>query len=337
LWNDPELLKLFLAHTPLIDVRSPIEFAKGSLPNSVNLPLMSDEERHLIGIEYKERGQEAAIKLGHQFVSGEVKSARVKSWVDYISAHPEAQVLCFRGGLRSQISCQWITEAGIPRKAIPGGYKRLRQFFISYLDSAPLPKLTRLAGLTGSGKTTVLQKLKHHVDLEELAHHRGSSFGSLGKQPGQISFENNLALKLMENPQEVICEDESVMLGQIRLPKRFFEHLRASPMVLLRTSQDERIRNIFQDYVLQQDLEFFKRGTEKISRRLGGLLYKTILESLERAFAQGKDLQHHQEWIALLLEHYYDPIYGRDLERQKDLIRFSGTAPEILEQLLKGE
>ena len=125
----PELKNLFLAKTPLIDVRSPVEFSEGSLPHSINIPIMNDEERTLVGTCYKEHGQEAAIKLGHELVQGQVKQDRIQAWTNYIEAHPEAQVFCFRGGLRSQITCQWINEAGIKRSPIPGGYKRMRRLF----------------------------------------------------------------------------------------------------------------------------------------------------------------------------------------------------------------
>ena len=105
-WNDPYLQELFLKKTPLIDVRAPVEFKEGSLPYSINLPIMNDEERHLIGTCYKTHGQEAAIKLGHELVSGSIKEERITSWVNFLSQNPTAEVFCFRGGMRSQISCR---------------------------------------------------------------------------------------------------------------------------------------------------------------------------------------------------------------------------------------
>ncbi|MBA2405769.1 MAG: tRNA 2-selenouridine(34) synthase MnmH, partial [Bdellovibrionales bacterium] len=150
-WNDPELLKLFLADTPLIDVRAPVEFHEGSIPHSINLPIMNDDERKQVGTCYKEQGQTAAIKLGHELVNGEIKASRVKAWSEAIKSQPQTQVFCFRGGLRSQISCQWLKENGIDRTPISGGYKRMRRFFLSQLEEAPLLPMMRLSGLTGSG------------------------------------------------------------------------------------------------------------------------------------------------------------------------------------------
>jgi tRNA 2-selenouridine synthase len=121
---------LFFEDTPLIDVRAPVEFATGSLPNSVNLPILNDEERALIGTTYKTQGRETAIQLGHQLISGDVKEQRLQAWRSYIDLHPHAVIYCFRGGLRSQITQQWLKEAGIQRPLITGGYKAVRSFII---------------------------------------------------------------------------------------------------------------------------------------------------------------------------------------------------------------
>jgi len=325
-----DLTELFSRKTPLIDVRAPIEFAEGAIPYSINLPLMNNEERHLVGLCYKEQGQAAAIRLGHELVSGEIKRQRIQEWVDYLKLHPSARVFCFRGGLRSQTSCQWLTDAGFPSTPLAGGYKRLRQFFLHQLNEAPLPNLIRIGGLTGSGKTKLLQTLPASIDLEELAFHRGSAFGERGPQPSQVSFENQLALALMA-PQEFFVEDESSSVGKIRLPQRFFKHLRQSPLVVLETSLRERIENIHQDYVIQQSADFFLSAVGRLSQRLGGLRTKTLVEQIELAYSGGLELSRHAEWISILLTEYYDPIYLRDLARQQSLVEFSGSAQEIRE------
>ena len=331
-WNDPELKELFFAETPLIDVRAPVEFAEGSLPFSVNLPLMNDEERHLVGIRYKKKGQAEAIKLGHELVCGEVKQKRILAWVDYINKHPSAQVFCFRGGLRSQTSCQWIQEAGISRTPIKGGYKRMRNFFYSYLEEAPLPEVFRLGGMTGSGKTQVLQKLPRDifVDLEKLAHHRGSAFGGLGSQPTQITFENQLSLELMRKGPTLVVEDESAMIGRIALPRRFYHHMRSSSLVILKTTEVERIQNIFNEYVLPADYEQLATPLKRIANKLGGVRFKEVSEKLKIAFEKEKTLQNHTGWIEALLNYYYDPHYQYDLERQPGEIIYEGSATEVV-------
>lgn len=333
LWNDPSLRKLFLDKTPLIDVRAPVEFNTGAIPNSVNLPIMNDQERALVGTCYKEQGQQAAIELGHSLVNGKVKEERIQKWSDYLSKQPEAQLFCFRGGLRSQISCQWLRDNGIERYPLEGGYKRLRSFFLSWLEEAPLPNIIRLGGPTGSGKSLVLQNFKN-IDLEALANHRGSAFGDQGEQPSQISFENRLALNILENHNSLcLIEDESAMIGKVSIPRRFFFHLRHSPLVILKVEREERIRNIFEQYVQSSSQEFFLSALDRIQKKLGGLRYKEVERSMTHAFDLKDSFEAHASWIAMLLDWYYDPLYAKDLARQPGKILFEGNELEVKEFL----
>ncbi len=176
--------------TPLLDVRAPVEFAKGAIPNAINLPLMNDEERHLVGQCYQQKGQQAAIDLGLSLVSGTIKQRRIDAWVKFVQAHPQGYLYCFRGGLRSRIAQQWLEGAGYPYPRITGGYKALRHVLLERLThSAAQLSLTVLGGFTGTGKTEVLLQLAQGLDLEGYARHRGSSFGKqLLEQPAQIDF-----------------------------------------------------------------------------------------------------------------------------------------------------
>lgn len=331
MWNDPALRKLFLNKTPLIDVRAPIEFQDGAIPHSINLPIMNNEERGQVGTCYKQSGQAAAIELGHQLVRGEIKEARVKDWQDYIQNYPEAEIFCFRGGLRSQISCLWLKEAGIIKTPLPGGYKRLRQFFLSLLNDAPLPKMIRLGGLTGSGKTLLLEKVPHHLDLEDLANHRGSAFGPRGYQPPQITFENKLALELLKlEGKKVLVEDESATIGQLTVPQRFFSSLRESPLIILETGHEERLQNIFNEYVKPSSPEFFLTGLSKIQKRLGGAKYKFLSDEISKAFEAPMELSFHEAWISILLKEYYDPLYQKGIRYNQEKILFQGNQTEVL-------
>lgn len=334
MWTDQELRELFLKNTPLIDVRAPVEYLEGAIPNSRNLPIMDNEERRLVGTCYKEHGQERAIKLGHELVSGDIKEARISAWEDFIRRHPETEVFCFRGGLRSQISCQWLKERKLEKKPISGGYKRLRQFFLSYLEAAPLPLLWRLGGFTGSGKTTFLQSLPHKLDLEKIANHRGSAFGPRGDQPSQVTFENNLALELMrQEGRKVIVEDESAVIGKVIIPRRLFTTLRAAPLIILDTLPEERLQNIFEEYVKTSSVEFFVNGVGRIQKKLGQAKTQLLMEEIKKAFASPLELRHHETWISILLKEYYDPLYLKDLRYNQEKIVFRGNSSEVFQYI----
>jgi tRNA 2-selenouridine synthase len=329
-----ELSELFHSKTPIIDVRAPVEFLAGHLPNSINLPLMTDLERHQVGICYKEQGQESAIKLGHALVSGENKNKKIQAWINFLLKNPSAQVMCLRGGLRSQISCQWITEAGIARKPIPGGYKRLRQFLLSQLEEKPLPKLLRLGGMTGTGKTDLLRPLSHFIDLEELAHHRGSAFGDHGEQPSQASFESKLGAELIGR-ESVVVEDESIRLGNVRIPNRFFLHMQEAPLVMLEVPMEVRVANIYRDYVTSNNQSFFSERVQRISKKLGGQRTREILDQMQSAYQGAQSIDAHSGWISQLLREYYDPAYEFSLAKHKDKIVFRGGADQVRSFLLK--
>lgn len=331
--NSSELVALFRQHTPLIDVRSPGEFRAGHLPGAVNLPILDDLERHQVGLCYKQEGPAQAIALGHQLVSGENKKRKLEAWINHLKLHPNAQVMCLRGGLRSQISCQWLTEAGIPRTPIQGGYKRLRQFLLSQIETVELPQVIRLGGMTGTGKTSLLQTLPSSIDLEALAQHRGSAFGDCGPQPSQASFESFLGAELI-GLSKVVVEDESLQIGVVRLPVRFYEHLQSAPLVILEAPLAERVASIYRDYVQGRDLAFFSTRVQKISKKLGGLRTRELLEEMERAFALPMSLAGHERWITQLLIDYYDPAYQYSLKRQQTKIIFRGDAASVREYLM---
>ena len=348
---------IVLDHRPLIDVRAPVEFAKGAFPYAVNLPLMSDEERHLVGIRYKERGNDEATKLGHELVSGPVKEARIKAWSDFIDSHPDAMLYCFRGGQRSQISQQWLAEAGKNITRLKGGYKAFRHYLIEETERS-IKRFSPiiLGGRTGSGKTILLQELDNAIDLEALANHRGSSFGRhITPQPSQIDFENRLAYELIEKLEQgfthLVFEDEGKNIGKDYLPDSFAHYLSPAPLVILETSIEERTEITFREYVsLAQEryrdsgysdpLNEWKKdiegAMERIKKRLGGVRYRhlnTIFETAVEQQIKDGSLDAHKEWVSYLLKEYYDPMYDYQIQKRADQIEFRGEYGEVLAYL----
>lgn len=350
--------ELFLKKTPLIDVRAPVEFAEGSLPNAVNLPLLNNDERAMVGTIYKKKGQAAAIALGNELVSGEIKKARIQAWIDFIVKNPNAVIYCFRGGLRSQTTQSWLKDCGIERPLVKGGYKKARQGLLQIAQevSAQIP-LMALTGSTGAGKTTFLHKIKNQypcVDLESIAQHRGSAFGGTRHpQPTQINFENELALALLSYQNKIVSqnsvdapllvEDESRMIGQCVLPEILFKRLKLSPIVWLDVPIEERVENILQEYIIDspitagccevavQHFDKLKSATQLISRRLGGLRTQEVLQEIESSkqdYLQKQSFDSNRSWIEKLLLYYYDPSYAKALEKRDSLVVFKGSAED---------
>ena len=122
-----DYLAILRDNTPLIDLRAPVEFAKGAMPAAINLPLMNDSERAAVGTCYKRDGAEAALRLGHKLVNGDTREQRIAAWVAAHKTAPQALLCCARGGQRSHIVQQWLRERQIDLPLVAGGYKALRQ------------------------------------------------------------------------------------------------------------------------------------------------------------------------------------------------------------------
>jgi len=353
--------RLVVEGTPLIDVRSPKEFAEGAFETAVNLPLMDDEERHLVGIRYAEEGSDAALELGHELVSGEKKEARVQDWLAFLEKHPDAVIYCFRGGMRSKIAREWIqAESGIAVPRLDGGYKAFRRYLIEGLDTLPDEfEFILLAGRTGSGKTILLKKLRNAVDLEKLANHRGSAFGkALSPQPTQINFENNLAFELIRRSEaknnRLVLEDESRGIGRRIIPPALFAAMRRSPIVILETPFEQRVETILGEYVLETQKKMRENGEKNvlnlweemmaaslaaIRKRLGTERHAKVAKLLSTAVQSQRndgDTTPHRKWIAALLKQYYDPMYDHQIEARKEKILLRGDA-DTLERFLRSE
>ncbi len=258
-----DLASLFINDTPMLDVRAPVEFLQGAFPHSVNIPLMTDAEREAVGIEYKEQGQDAAILLGAELVTEDNRIERKKKWAEFFAKNPGSVLYCFRGGLRSQISQQWIVDhTHIDHPRVKGGYKAMRRFLLESIERIcnEIPIIV-LGGRTGSGKTRLLKQLDNSIDLEGLANHRGSAFGPTATpQPTQINFENALAIELLKKEasgcKSLVIEDEARNVGSLGVPQALFEAMQTSPLVMLEVSQEDRNKVSIEEYILDTQKSF---------------------------------------------------------------------------------
>lgn len=351
-----ELKKLILNDTPIIDVRAPVEFSEGAIPGSVNLPILQDDERAKVGTAYKQHGQDAAIRLGNELVSGLVKEQRITAWKNFIQQNPQSVLTCFRGGLRSQTTQAWLNEVGTKIPLIEGGYKNMRGFLLQSI--AEIPKLRTwlvISGATGSGKTDLLRHCKTlapTLDLEFLAKHRGSAFGAyLEPQPTPINFENGIARELIKieaafAPDRVLLvEDESRMIGSRCQPPPIFEKLRSSEVIWVDDPIEFRVERILQEYVVlgieraaNPNAVFDKllSAVTNIKKKLGGTRFAEIsglLQDSRNECLQKNTNESSKLWIQKLLEYYYDPLYFYSLNQRQVQVKFRGNHKDCLEYL----
>ena len=354
--NTQDYRQLFLDDVPMMDARAPVEFAKGAFPGVINLPLMDDSERQRVGTCYKQRGQQAAIELGQQLVSGALKAERIEAWAAFARANPQGYLYCFRGGLRSQIVQQWLkSEAGIDYPRVIGGYKAMRSFLLETTQQATAQcDFILVGGMTGTGKTEVIAQLDNSLDLEGHANHRGSSFGKRATiQPAQIDFENALAIDILKKRaagiQQFVLEDEGRIIGKSALPLELYQGMQEFPLVWLEDSLAGRVERILKDYVIDLCDEFvalygaqegFKAFAERLQqslanilKRLGGERYQRLAAIMDQALLEqqrqgGVDL--HRGWIEALLVEYYDPMYAFQRENKAGRIEFVGEQADVV-------
>ena len=325
-----------LSNVSNIDLRSENEFKKGSIPQSVNIPILNNDQFKKVGIEYKKNGSDAAIALGHSLVKGSLKENLIHHWTEHLKKNPECLLYCFRGGMRSEIAVKWLNECGVKVNRLKGGYKNFRNWVISqHLDIENYIKdWIIIGGLTGSGKTDFLRSFKESIDLERIANHRGSAFGVRdGGQPTQSNFENILTLDYLNHKYEkLILEDESRTIGRAGLPGFWYQKMQSSKLVILEVDDDKRAENIYYEYVYDELnngvnennlLEKYLGSLNNIKRRLGNVVYNNIKDLMKSAFHQNEK-EIHKEWILTLLTSYYDKMYSYKLDMRKDFIVHKG-------------
>lgn len=358
--NGTDYCAILRAETPIIDVRAPVEFAQGAMPAAVNLPLMNDQERAAVGTCYKRQGPEAALALGHELVSGETRQRRIAAWLEACRQAPQGYLCCARGGQRSHITQSWIKAEGIDYPLIVGGYKALRQAAIQATEDLARHPIVLIGGCTGNGKTPLVRQQPQGIDLEGLAHHRGSSFGrTLDAQFSQATFENHLATALLKGAHQQervrwVLEDEGRMIGANHLPECLRERMTQAAIAVIDDPFGRRLERLREEYFVRMHHDFthaygeepgwqeysnyLHHGLFAIQRRLGLQRFNELTARLDVALEaqrQTGSTEAHFSWLVPLLEEYYDPMYRYQLEKKAGQIVFRGTFEEV-EAWLRG-
>ncbi|NVO84832.1 tRNA 2-selenouridine(34) synthase MnmH [Hymenobacter terrestris] len=312
------------ANGPILDVRAPVEYTQGHIPGAVSFPLFTDEERARIGTTYKQQSQDKAVLLGLDLF-GPRMSQMVKL-AGKLASNKQVRVHCWRGGMRSG-AVQWLLElAGFKVQLLDKGYKDYRHWALAEFEQPRT--MWVLGGLTGSGKTDVLHALAAQgqpmLDLEGLASHKGSAFGSIGQpeQPTQEQFENDLASQLAALSAEAPfwVEDESRGIGRVAVPGGLFEQLRMAPLVVLEIPREVRVAKLADEYG-RQDPAALAASILRIRKRLGGLATKEALSAIGE-----NDMP---KMVSLVLD-YYDKTYSHGLDGRPFITVPSDTCDPVI-------
>tara|TARA_B100000945_G_scaffold8325_1_gene6801 strand:+ start:134 stop:1183 length:1050 start_codon:yes stop_codon:yes gene_type:complete len=323
----------------IIDVRSPEEYYKGHMPNSINIPLFNDIERAIVGKKYKVSGRKHAVLEGLSIIEKklnqlieDLSSANEKNNLINNEETNEDKILkiyCARGGMRSQ-SISWLLhKMRVKAVTLKGGYKSYRNYVLNMF----LMKTNYMiiGGKTGTGKTRILNILKEHgyqtIDLEHLANHRGSSFGGLGmkSQPSNEQFENLIAdeLKKFNKKETIYLEAESANIGKCRIPFELFKRMKESPRIEIINSKENRIKELINTYSKYPSIELIE-SVEKISRRLGPQRTKSAKESIDKKDWEG---------VCEAVLDYYDKCYEYELinsDRDVKYINLKDKGEELI-------
>ncbi|MBD2091464.1 tRNA 2-selenouridine(34) synthase MnmH [Microcoleus sp. FACHB-1515] len=296
---------------PILDVRSPGEFAQAHIPGAISFPLFTDEERAQVGICYKQEGRDRAVELGFAIAGG--KFAGFIAQAREIAPDRQVRLHCWRGGMRSGALAWVLGMAGFEVTTLKGGYKAFRHWAMRQNDRSL--SVVTLGGMTGTGKTNILAALaaagEQVLDLEAIANHRGSSYGALGlpPQPSTEQFENLIAMQWakFDRDRPVWIEAESRGIGRCRIPIGIFNQMKQAPILQIVRSRSERLKLLVEMYGTAE-IEELVTATDRIRKHLGGLRTQQAIDLLrQKKLAEAFDI---------VLD-YYDKTYQYDLEKRR--------------------
>ncbi|MGK0138378.1 MAG: tRNA 2-selenouridine synthase [Algoriphagus sp.] len=318
---------------PILDVRSPSEFAHAHILGALSFPLFTDEERKVVGTAYKQEGRETAIKIGLDYFGPRMRKVVEAAEKSCLGKPKEVLIHCWRGGMRSGAVAWLLDLYGFKVHSLIGGYKAYREWVI--LQYSAQREFKILGGYTGSAKTEILAALSESglavIDLEGIANHRGSALGGIGQppQPSQEMFENFLGTALHNNSDApfILLEDESQRIGNMQIPNIFWGMMKLSTVYFLEIPFESRLDFICQTYG-KLPREKVVEAIYRIQKRLGGLETKNAVSLIESGNIK--------DCFDILL-HYYDKCYLKASQKKSALIHvpLSSVDVEVNQKVLE--
>lgn len=308
----------------LIDARSPKEFCESHIADAQNFYALNDAEHQEIGTLYKQVSRNDAKILGARYICQNVASHLERIAKEY-KIGSKIGIYCARGGLRSSSIAIILSHIGYQVYRLQGGYKQYRMYVLTYLENLPHQRFIVLGGNTGCGKSELLQSLKPSIDLENLANHLGSSFGSIkGAQPSQKAFENSLCeiLHTIDPNATIFIEAESKRMGKCTIPALLHVRILQGYRVEITAPLSQRVERILKDYE-KITPAFFNQSMQMIAP----YIKKTVKEAVLRAYEEG-DLS---QVAKILLVEYYDLVYKKP--RHSDITLDNADEMATLEAL----
>ncbi|MCT4594673.1 MAG: tRNA 2-selenouridine(34) synthase MnmH [Anaeromicrobium sp.] len=305
----------------LIDVRSQVEYEDGTILNAINIPILDNEERAMVGTIYKKECTEKATLMGIEYGSKKLVSI-YESIKGYSKEYKNIVFFCYRGGMRSKSVCSFVQMMGIKNVfQLTGGYKSYRNTVVNFLEKNIYDyNFIMIHGLTGVGKTHILEKLhergKSVLDLEKLANNSGSVFGNImynEKLPTQKNFDAGIFHTLRGlKDKNVYVESESKRIGNVIILNHIFEKIISDKHILVETNMENRITNIKKDYIngIEDNEQKLKDAIEHLRKRLGNVNVNMLIEKIDK-----KEYDHVIEY---LIKNYYDPLYKYSIDKFRE-------------------
>lgn len=293
---------LNLPNSLFIDVRSEAEYEDDHIPNSINVPILDNEERHIVGYTYKQESKDKAYEIGYT-----IFNKKISEFEKIVKQNIEKNIIfyCFRGGTRSTVFSDYFNKKEIKVYKLDGGYKKYREYIREEIKKIDFPKkIIVLYGYTGSGKTRLIKKLKNSIDLEGLAAHRSSLFGAVGLKPHtQKMFDSLLYFELIKKRDYLILEGESRKIGDVYIPENLFNEMTNSKKLSLSCSLETRSKRIVEEYFEDDSkIEEVTKIIPSLSKFMGNIKSNDLAILIQR--------KEYFLFSKMMLKDYYDPLYS---------------------------